>query len=120
VVRAIESGDHSFLRLNQASYFGDLADGLATLVDILEEQHETVAGVRATLDSLAIQRVRESIRLLLAVTLALLPMILVAAIFSMNLALPIAGVPFIFLIALVLMIAAAAGMIAFARYKRWI
>src|SRR5262245_44646035 len=120
VVRAIEAGDHPFLRLNQASYFGDLADGLATLVDILEEQHETVAGVRATLDSLAIQRVREGLRLLLAVTLALLPMILVAAIFSMNLPLPIAGVPFIFPIALVLMIAAAAGMIAFARYKRWI
>jgi magnesium transporter len=120
VARAIEAGDHPFLRLNQASYFGDLADGLATLVDILEEQNETVAGLRATLDSLAMQRMREGVRLLLAITLALLPMILVATIFSMNLPLPVASIPFIFPIALLLMIGAAAGMIAFARYKQWI
>jgi magnesium transporter len=120
VARALESGDHPFLRLNQSSYFGDLADALTTIVDALEEQHETIAGVRATLESLAIQRTRESLRLLLAVVLALLPMILVAAIFGMGLPLPIANTLFIFPIALVLMIAAAAGVIAFARYKRWI
>jgi magnesium transporter len=120
VARALEADDHPFLRLNQASYFGDLADGLTTIVDILAEQHETIAGVRATLDSLAIQRTRESLRLLLAVALALLPMILVAAIFGMGLPLPIANTLFIFPIALVLMIGAAAGVIAFARYKQWI
>src|SRR5262245_5831145 len=63
VAQALEAGDHPFLRLNQASYFGDLADGLTTIVDTLAEQHETIAGVRATLDSLAIQRTRESLRL---------------------------------------------------------
>jgi magnesium transporter len=120
VARALEAGDHPFLRLNQASYFGDLADGLTTIVDTLAEQHETIAGVRATLDSLAIQRTRESLRLLLAVVLALLPMLLVAAIFGMGLPSPIANIPFIFPIALVLMIGAAAGAIAFARYKQWI
>jgi magnesium transporter len=120
VAQALEAGDHPFLRLNQSSYFGDLADSLATIVDIAEEQHETIAGVRATLDSLGIQRTRESLRLLRTVVLALLPMVLVAAIFGMNLPLPIAGIPLIFPIALVLMIGVAAGVIGFARYKRWI
>ncbi|HET9220989.1 MAG TPA: CorA family divalent cation transporter, partial [Roseiflexaceae bacterium] len=72
------------------------------------------------LDSLAIQRTHESLRLLLAVVLALLPMILVAAIFGMSLPLPFDNIRYIFPIALVLMIGAAAGVIAFARYKKWI
>jgi magnesium transporter len=120
VARALEAGEHPFLRINQASYFGDLADGLTSIVDTLDEQHETIAGARATLDSLAIQRTRESLRLLLAVALALLPMILVATIFGIALPLPFANIPYIFPIALVLMVGAAAGVIAFARYKHWI
>ena len=120
VARALETTDHPFLRINQVSYFGDLADGLATLLDIVEEQHETVANLHATLDSLAIARVREGMRLLLATALALLPMILIAVIFGMSLPLPVANIPFIFPIALALMIGAAAGTVAFARYKRWI
>jgi magnesium transporter len=120
VARALEAGDRPFLRLNQASYFGDLADGLATLADIVEEQHETIVGLRATLDSLALQGTREGAQRLLLAALALLPMILVAAIFSMSLPLPITSIPFIFPIALLLMIGAAAGAIAFARYKRWV
>ena len=120
VAQALEAGDHPFLRLNQASYFGDLADILTTVVDMLAEQHETIDGVRATLDSLAVQRTRESLRLVLAVALALLPMILVAAIFGMGLPLPIANTRFVFPIALVLMIGAAAGTIAFARSRQWI
>jgi magnesium transporter len=120
VARALEAGDHPFLRLNQASYFGDLADKLAALVDIVEEQQEMIVGVRATLDSLAIQRAREAARRLLAAALALLPMILVAAIFAMNLPLAIASAPLVFPLALLLMIGAAAGTLAFARYKQWI
>jgi magnesium transporter len=120
VAQALEAGNHPFLRLNQAGYFGDLADALTTILDTLAEQHESIAGVRATLDSLAIQRTRESLRLLLAVALALLPMILVAAIFGMGLPPPLANIPFIFAIAIVLMIGAAAGVIAFARSRRWI
>jgi magnesium transporter len=120
VARALEAGDHPFLHLNQASYFGDLADSLATIVDIVEEQQETIAGVRDTLDSLALQRTREGTRRLLIAMLALLPMILVAAIFGTSLPLPIANVRFIFPITLALMIGAAAGVIAFARYKEWI
>jgi magnesium transporter len=120
VARALEAGVHPFLRLNQASYFGDLADGLTTIVDTLDEQREMIAGVHDSLDSLAIQRTHESLRLLLAVALALLPMILVAAIFGMSLPLPFDNIRYIFPIALVLMIGAAAGVIAFARYKKWI
>jgi magnesium transporter len=120
VAQALKAGDYPFLRLNQASYFGDLADALSALVASVEEQHETIAGVRATFDSLTIQRTHQSLRLLLAALLALLPMLLVAAIFGIAPPAPLASIPFIFPIALLLMLAAAAGVIAFARYKQWI
>jgi magnesium transporter len=120
VARALEAGDHPFLRLNQASYFGDLADGLTTLADIVEEQYATLEGVRATLDSLALQGVREGGRRLLLAALVLLPMILVAAIFGMSLPLPIAGLPLVVPLVLLLMIGAAIAAIALARYKRWV
>jgi magnesium transporter len=120
VVRALEAGDHAFLRVNQPSYFGDLADGLSTLVDIMDEQQETIAGVHATLDSLAIQGTREGVRLLLAIALALLPTLLIAAIFGMNLALPFGQSPLALPVIVLAMILAAAGLVALARYRRWI
>jgi magnesium transporter len=120
VVRALEQGQHPFLQVNQASYFGDLSDGLNTLADTLSEQHATIARLRATLDSLALQRTHTSVRLLLVLALALLPAMLIAAVFGMNLELPVAQNAVLFPIALLLMIVVAIGSVAFARYKQWI
>jgi magnesium transporter len=120
VVRALEAGDHPFLQLNQPSYFGDLSDGLGTLADILSEQHATIGRLRATLDSLALQRTRVSARLLLVVVLALLPAILIAALFGMNLTLSLGQNALAFPIVLLVMIVVAVGSVAFARYKQWI
>jgi magnesium transporter len=120
VLRALETGDHPFLRLNQASYFGDLADGLATLSAILGEQQEIIAGLYATLDSLAVQRANEGIRLLIGIAAVLLPMIVIAGIFSMNLPWPFAQSTIAIPIILLVMLGATAGLVAYLRYKEWI
>jgi magnesium transporter len=120
VVRALEAADHPFLQINQPSYFGDLADGLGTLADILAEQQETLDGLRATLDSLALQRTRAEMRLLLAIAVALLPAILIAAIFGMNLPLPFSQSQLAFPIVVLVMLLAGVGLVGFARYKQWI
>ena len=98
----------------------DLADSLGTLLDILGEQRETLGGLQAALDSLAVQRAHEATRLLTTLALVLLPMILIAAIFGMNLALPFERNPLAFPIAVLIMLAVSAGLVAFARYRRWI
>jgi magnesium transporter len=119
VARALESGDTPFLRV-PASYFGDLADGLEALMAIAEEQRETAAGLQAALDSTAIQQMHAGIRLLTIVALVLLPMILIAAIFGMNLALPFTLSPLAFPIVVLAMLAIAVGVVAYVRYQRWI
>jgi len=120
VVRALEAADHPFLQINQPSYFGDLADGMGTLADIVAEQQETIEGLRATLDSLALQRTRAEVRLLLVIVVALLPAILVAAMFGMNFPLAFGQSQLAFPIAVLIMLLAAVGLVAFARYKQWI
>jgi magnesium transporter len=119
VARALEAGDYPFLRL-PAGYFRDLADNLGTLLDILGEQRETAAGLQAALDSLTAQRAHEATRLLTTLALVLLPMILIATIFGMNLALPFERSPLAFPSAVLAMLAVSVGVVAFARYRRWI
>jgi len=120
IMRSLETADYPFLRLNQPGYFGDLADGLRTLTAILQEQQETTESMRATLDSLAIQRIREGVQRLLAITLALLPAILIAAIFGMNLALPFSQNPLAALAIAALVLAVAGACVALARRYKWI
>jgi len=119
VARALEAGDYPFLRL-PAGHFRDLAESLGALLDIVGEQRETAAGLHAALDSMVIQRTHEGTRLLTTIALALLPMILIAAIFGMNLALPFERNPLVFPIVLLVMLGVAAGLVAYARYRRWI
>jgi len=120
VVRALAAGDHAFLRLNQPGYFGDVVDSLGALADSMAEQQETVAGLRATLDSLAIQRTGAGVRRLLTITMALLPALLIAAVWGMNLALPFSQDQITFPIVLLGMLLVAGGLVALARYRRWI
>ncbi|HEX5688793.1 MAG TPA: CorA family divalent cation transporter, partial [Roseiflexaceae bacterium] len=91
-----------------------------TLMDILSEQRASIDRLRATLDSLALQRTRASARLLLGLAVALLPAILLAAVFGMNFALPFADQALALPIAVLVVIAVAVASVAWARYRRWI
>jgi magnesium transporter len=115
-LRLLEEGDLPFLQLNQATYFGDLADGLTALLDVLQEQREIIEGLNLTLDSMAFLRIDEAVRMLTVVVSALLPVILVASILGMHIPLSFdqPALP----IALLVMIGLAAGVVAYIRYKQ--
>jgi magnesium transporter len=115
-LHALEEGELPFLQLDQATYFGDLADGLAALLDILQEQREIIDGLNLTLDSMALLQTNEALRLLTVVVSALLPMILVASILAMHIPLSL-GQPAL-PIALLVMIGLGAGLVAYIRYKQ--
>jgi magnesium transporter len=120
VMRALEAADLPFLQINQPSYFGDLSDGVGALADMVAEQQETIGGLSATLDSLALQRTRAEVRLLLVIVVALLPAIMIATMFGMNFPLAFGQSQLAFPIAVFVMLLAAVGLVAFARYKQWI
>lgn len=117
VIRMLEAHQHTFLRLDQAVYMGDLADGLHKLWDLLAEQKEVVEGLNATLDSLLVHRINQALQIVMAIVAVLLPLILVANIFAMNVDLPLAQYPSAFAILILVMIGLAAGAVALLRYK---
>lgn len=120
VIRALEGHERDFLRLDEEVYFGDIADGLDKLWDMLEEQKEIIEGLNATLDSLTSHRINEVMKILTVISVVLLPMTLVASIYGMNIRLPFEQHPYAFAIVVFLMLGAAGGMVAYFRYKNWI
>lgn len=119
-LRELEGQERAFLRLDEAIYFGDVADGLAKLWDMLEEQKEIVKGLNATLDSLTSHRINEVMKILTVISVLLLPMTLVASIYGMNVRLPLGEHPYAFVFVALLMLGASGGMLAYFRYKNWI
>jgi magnesium transporter len=120
VIRMLEECEREFLRLDEKVYFGDIADGLNKLWDKLEEQKEIVEGLNATLDSLTSHRINEVVKILTVISVVLLPMMLVASIYGMNIRLPFEQHPYAFAIIMLVMLGAAVGMVAYFRYKNWI
>ena len=120
VIRALEERERAFLRLDQEVYFGDIADGLNKLWDMLEEQKESVESLNSTLDSLTSHRINEIMKILAVILAVLLPMVLIASMFGMNGQLPFDQHPYAFVIVLLIMVCASGGMVAYFRYKNWI
>src|SRR5262249_20060197 len=94
VIQMLAVREYGFLRLGQEVYFGDIADGLKKLWDMLEEQKEIVEGLNATLDSLTSHRINQILKILTVISVVLLPMTLVASIYGMNIQLPFVQHPF--------------------------
>lgn len=116
VRRFFEHGDEEELE----AYFGDLADNIAKVYDILEDAKEVVDSLSATTDSLTSHRLNEVIKALTILSVILLPLTLVASIYGMNVPLPYQETPYAFYGVLVMMAAMATGMVLFFRWRRWL
>jgi magnesium transporter len=120
VIRVLAARERAFLQLDAEIYFGDVADAMRKLQDMLEEQHEILDGLNTTSDSLISQRISEVLKLLTVIAVVLLPILVVTSIYGLNLDLPVAQHPFAFGLIVLVMFGSAAGMIAYLRYKDWI
>lgn len=104
------------------AYFGDLADSIAKVYDILEDAKEVVDSLSATTDSLATHRLNQVIKALTIYSVILLPLTLVASIYGMNTALPFASegstAPFWGILGTMVTIATA--MVLLFRWRRWL
>jgi magnesium transporter len=120
VIRSLATRERAFLQLDEAAYYGDLADGLSRIWDMLEEQKETIEGLDATLASLTSYRINREMKLFTLITVIFLPMTLIASILGMNVVLPFAEHPLALPTIILLMIAIGVGMIYYFRRKGWI
>lgn len=120
VVRSLEVRERTFLRVDEEVYFGDLTDGLSKLWDTLEEQHELIVGLNATLDSLTSHRINKEMKIFTMISVLVLPMTLFASILGMNVEIPFAESDWALPASLGVMSLLGFGLFVFFRWKRWI
>ncbi len=127
VLRDLEKVKSRYLAtdLDLEIYFDDIVDAHERIWDMLENYKEVIVALEETNESMLSHKVNDSLRVLTAITVIVLPLTLIASIFGMNIGLPGGGDPvsssvssFWFVIGIMLVILV--GMTAFFRSRRWL
>src|ERR671916_614685 len=94
-------------------YFDDIIDASERIWDMLENYKEVVEGLEGTNESAISHRVNDTLRVLTAFSVVILPLTLVASIWGMNVKVPGEGNSMAFYAVLALMVVLLVGMLAF-------
>ena len=84
VISSLEHKEMPFLQEDLEAYFGDIADHVAKIWDILEDYKEVVEGLADTNDSLTSYRLNEVMKILTTISVIILPLTLVTGIYGMK------------------------------------
>ena len=120
VIASLEHKQKAFLQEDLEAYFGDLADHVAKIWDILEDYKEVIEGLADTNDSLTSSRINEVMKILTTISVIMLPLTLVSGIYGMNIDLPFQDHPFSFGVVAGIMILIAVGMLTYFRRRGWV
>jgi magnesium transporter len=120
VVRSLAARERPYLSVDEDAYFGDLADSMAKIWDMLEEHKEIIEGLDATLSSLTSHRINTEMKIFTLITVIGMPMTIIGGIYGMNVPLPWQEHPVSLLIALVLMFTVPLVMFLVFRWKGWV
>src|SRR3954464_309797 len=118
--RDLERNKARYIAEDLDIYFDDLIDGSERAWDMLENFKEVVEGLEATNESAIAHRTNEVFRILTAISIAFLPLTLIASVFGMNVKVPGEGSIHAFWIIMVAMIGVMVGVAAFFRRRRWL
>src|SRR3954452_11649257 len=118
-LRLLERHVDRFLHEDLESYYDDIVDAAERIWDLLDNYKEVVEGLEGTNESIISHRQNDVLRILTVFSVILLPLTLLTGFFGMNVDFPGFGTAEAFWVILGMMIASAAGLIAFFRYKRW-
>ncbi len=88
VLRDLERTKQRYLADDLDIYFDDITDAAERIWDLLENYKEVVEALEDSNESVLSHRLNESLRVLTAFSVALLPLTLLASIFGMNFDLP--------------------------------
>jgi len=106
-------------------YFDDIVDAHERIWDMLENYKEVIVALEETNESMLSHRVNDSLRVLTAISVIVLPLTLIASIFGMNIGLPGGGDPatddlLSFAVVIGVMLLILVGMASFFRSRRWL
>ncbi|MFC2048154.1 magnesium/cobalt transporter CorA [Chloroflexota bacterium] len=120
VVASLEPKIRRFTKMDLSVYFGDIIDHVDKIWDGLDEYKEIIEGLNDTHDSLATNRTNEVMRMLTIIGTVLLPLIVVASIYGMNIPLPFQNSSYALSVVLLGTLVIIGGMLLFFRRQRWI
>lgn len=120
IVHKLQSEDVAFLQIDTIRYFGDCADLVDKLADLLEEQRDVVAALRTAHSDLLAERGELFMSMLLVAVVVALPLIMLAAIASLYAVAPLPEHIIPFAAALLVVIVVAAVALWFGRSRRWL
>lgn len=101
-------------------YFDDINDASERVWDMLENFKEVIEGLEATNESVLSHRLNDSIRVLTAFSVIMLPLTLIASVLGMNVGVPGEGSVHAFWITIVVMVSVLTGMVLWFRRRGWL
>jgi len=120
ILKSLEEKDYPFLREDLDVYFGDIGDHIAKITETLDEYREVLEGINASSDSLFTHSTSDVTKMLTVLGTVLLPLLVVASLYGMNVSLPFGDNPLAFIFIILITIGISGIMLAFFRYRRWI
>jgi magnesium transporter len=120
VLRDLERTKQRYLHEDLEIYFDDISDAAERMWDILENFKEVAEGLEDTNESVLSHRLNDSLRILTAVSVILLPLTLVASIFGMNVRVPGEGDPTAFWALIIGMAALLIVLVMYFRRRGWL
>jgi magnesium transporter len=101
-------------------YFDDINDASERIWDMLENFKEVIEGLETTNESVLSHRLNDSIRVLTAFSVIMLPLTLIASVLGMNVGVPGEGSVHAFWITIAVMLSVLSGMILWFRKRGWL
>jgi len=120
VLRDLERTKQRYLQEELEIYFDDISDAAERIWDTLENYKEVIEGLESTNESVLSHRLNDSLRILAAASVVLLPLTLIASIFGMNVHFPGEGEGVTFFVILALMAALLFALIVLFRRRGWL
>jgi magnesium transporter len=120
VLRDLERTKQRYLQEELEIYFDDISDAAERIWDTLENYKEVIEGLESTNESVLSHRLNDSIRVLTAASVVVLPLTLIASIFGMNVEVPGEGQISAFWLIIVAMAIMLVAMVMYFRRRGWL
>jgi magnesium transporter len=120
VLRDLERTKQRYLAEDMDVYFDDIVDASERIWDMLENYKEVVEALEDTNESVISHRVNDTVRVLTAISVVVLPLTLIASIWGMNVRVPGEQDLTAFWVIVSAMVVLLAGMLAYFRRRGWL